>query len=310
MALDPTDQIIICAGLNEGFGFPSGIYKISIASGSAYNATDITSSTTGCSALYSNTNPGLKWDTHLGVFTSYPGTGNVITYFNYNTLTCTAHTFANGPTEPAYPIPSGTYDRYAYFPSLNLYLVANNALGPMFTLSLATPVPTGLGHSTYLCVDFDGDGYGAGLIATINTTLSSSASAGATTIQVASASGITTGTVLRLDFTTSMELVQVTGISGTTLTLQKPLAFSHSSSASLTDLNCLGPDADDNDSTVWSNAQVIKLKYGSISAFLAKLANDIIAENPWCGSVTAGACDNTLSMVSAQSKAAAAAAGL
>ena len=143
----------------------------------------------------------------------------------------------------------------------------------------------------------------------VNTTLSASASAGATSISVTRASGISTGSVLRVGLLSIMEKAVVSGVSGTTVSLSSPLVNAHASGATLTDQGCLGTDADDNDATVWTNAQVIT-KYGTIPAFLSKLANDITIENPFCGSVTAGACDNGLAMATAQAKAAAAAAGL
>lgn len=144
----------------------------------------------------------------------------------------------------------------------------------------------GLGHSTLQCIDRDGDGYGVGPLVAVNTTLSSSASVGATSISVTSAAGISTGYVLRLDLVQNMEKVVVSGVSGTTLTVGA-LLLPHASGATITDQGCLGRDADDNDPLIWSATQsLFSTKYpsgvtGSTAASLfGKIANDIILENP------------------------------
>ncbi len=132
-----TTKIAFCVGAKEsGFGFSSGIYSIDLTS---FVTTNITNSTTGCAALYSVTAPGFAYDTTTGMFVGYVGTGNDITIFDPVALTCTTQTYTGGPTSPAYPDPSGTYDRFAYFPSLNKFVVANNATTDMFSLDLTPP---------------------------------------------------------------------------------------------------------------------------------------------------------------------------
>lgn len=278
-AIDPIDQVLVVAGANEGFGAPaSGIYAMSLASGTSYTMANITSSTTGCSGMYANTNPGLKWDSSLGKFTGYSGTGNSVILFDYPSLTCTTQTYSNGPTEPAYPLPSGTYDRYAYFKSLNVYLVNNNALGHMFLLNLS-PITHGLGHSTFQCVDVDGDGYGVGPLTVINTTSTAGVSAGATSVTLASVAGISGGSVLRFDLVANTEKLVVSSVVGSTINFATPFLLTHSSGVIVTDQNCIGPDADDQDATVWTAAQAVT-KYGSLAGLFSKIGGDIIADNP------------------------------
>lgn len=66
---------------------------------------------------------------------------------------------------------------------------------------------------------------------TVNTTLSSAASAGATTIAVAAATGIAADAVL--DIGSGDESVVVKSISGTTVTLVRPLIVDHASAATV-----------------------------------------------------------------------------
>ncbi len=119
--INPALQVLVCVGLTYGGGgFPSGIYSISLASGSSYAATNITSSTTGCSGLYSIRDPGFEYDSSTGLFVGYNATGNGVILYNYATQTCTTQTITGGPTSAA--LLWGMYDRFAYFPSLNKYI--------------------------------------------------------------------------------------------------------------------------------------------------------------------------------------------
>ena len=136
---DPRLKIIYCAGLSEGFGFPSGIYSIPLTGARAYKATNITSSTSGCAALYSSTNPGLAFDDSTGLMVGYVGSGDAITLFDPVSLTCVTRTFSGGPTSGYYPAESGTYDRFAYIPSLNQFFTMNKATTDMFSLNLDAP---------------------------------------------------------------------------------------------------------------------------------------------------------------------------
>ena len=133
---DPLLKIIYCAGLSEGFGFSSGIYSIPLTGAGAYKATNITSSTSGCAALYSATNPGLAFDDSTGLMVGYVGSGDAITLFDPVSLTCVTRTFSGGPTSGYYPTESGTYDRFAYIPSLNQFFIMNKATTDMFSLKL------------------------------------------------------------------------------------------------------------------------------------------------------------------------------
>ena len=62
-----------------------------------------------------------------------------------------------------------------------------------------------------------------------NTTLSGSVTKGATTIRVASASGITVGTYLHIATVGNNEVLKVKSISGTNITLNSPLRYDHNS---------------------------------------------------------------------------------
>lgn len=156
-----TPAHLVCVGATVT-GYPTGgIYDMPLSGAGAFQFTNITSSTSGCSALYSVVNPGFEYDDSTGLFVGFAGTGNAVTIFDYNSLTCVTRTFSGGPTNAVTVSPTGAgYDRaLSYFPKLNTFLLAPNALNDMFTLKMHVD---GLGSSTLTCKDSDGDGYGVG----------------------------------------------------------------------------------------------------------------------------------------------------
>lgn len=135
---------------------------------------------------------------------------------------------------------------------------------------------TGLGASTMMCLDRDGDGYGVGpTVGTetatgvtgvaVNTTISSSINSGSQTVTPSSMANILVGMRLRVVYLDAsgvppwpgnIEYVPVTATTGTTFTAT--FQFAHASTpVLLTDLGCLGPDADDLDATVHTGQQLV-----------------------------------------------------
>jgi hypothetical protein len=159
-AIQPDQKIMICVGANS-FGASAGIYSIDITGAASYAAVNITSSTTGCSALYSVNFPGLDYDSSTGLLVYYSGTGNSVVTFDVASGVCQTKTFSGGPT--ASGTTQGMLSKWAYFPKLNRHVAVNNAAAASFTVQLH---PNGLGHSVVTssgpCLDVDGDGYGVG----------------------------------------------------------------------------------------------------------------------------------------------------
>ncbi len=104
--------------------------------------------------------PGLVYDDAIGQFVAYPSTGgNTVYTYSTVTRTCTAITFPNGPSAPYSP--EGIYGRLQYVKNGNYFVLMTSATANSYALSLDHPT-TGMGNSTYTCVDVDGDGYGVG----------------------------------------------------------------------------------------------------------------------------------------------------
>lgn len=88
---------------------------------------------------------------------------------------------------------------------------------------------------------------GTGTVDSVSTTLSSGIAAGAQTLSVASATGITVGSRYRLTGTESVggEFVTVKSISGTTITVARPVLYAHASGAAFasTRVSCVVPSS-------------------------------------------------------------------
>ena len=149
----PDQKVMICIG--PASGQAAGIYSISLKS--PYSTTNITSSTSGCSALYGVNGPGLDFDSSTGLIVGYTGSGNSVVLFDVISGICQTKTFSGGPSTSGYA--AGMFGRLAYFPKLNKHVIVNNATGDAFTLTLHA---SSLGRSTITCKDIDGDGYGVG----------------------------------------------------------------------------------------------------------------------------------------------------
>jgi len=143
-AVNPGTKVLYCAGLKEtgGGGPAGGVYTYSLAGGSSYLATDITGTLTGCTGLYSISNPGFKWDSAISKFVEYTGTGNSVILFDPVALSCSTATYSNGPTDPVADT-YGIYDLWTYFPSLNKFAILANADSHVFTFVL------GIGGSSF-----------------------------------------------------------------------------------------------------------------------------------------------------------------
>jgi hypothetical protein len=98
--------------------------------------TNFSSQTVGCSGLQNANYPGLAYDPVQDKIVGWAG-GNTVYLFDTPTLTCATVTYSGGP--PAQQI-NGTYGRWRYFPSLNIFALVNDWKQNAFTLRL-TPAP-------------------------------------------------------------------------------------------------------------------------------------------------------------------------
>jgi len=146
----------------------------------------------------------------------------------------------------------------------------------------------GLGFSSKTCIDLDGDGYGTGPLASLVTTASTKVSPGSQTVTLDAVAGLTAGQRVRYDSGANLEFVTLTAVSGNSITGY--FLGAHAAGVTVSagtkgdgslffpgyphdDPGCLGLDADDRDATVQTAAQGTT-KYGSLTAFLAKLGRD------------------------------------
>jgi len=115
--------------------------RASIAAGSNYQTTDL-SGASGCSALASGGYPGVAYDSNQNAIVKWNG-GNSVVIYDIATNSCRTVTPAgNGPTTTGQ---NGTFGRFRYFPTLNVFAVCNNWQENCFALRLTsgsgTPPP-------------------------------------------------------------------------------------------------------------------------------------------------------------------------
>jgi hypothetical protein len=140
--------------------------SISLAAGSDYSVTDLSSSFSGCTGLNVDY-PGLVYYPARDSFVGYPNSGNTVYEIRLDQGKCIAHTFAGGPPAAS---SAGTFGRFQYSPALGKFIVTLSTSANAYTLALDATPTNGLGATAaltspatrYQCVDRDGDGYGAG----------------------------------------------------------------------------------------------------------------------------------------------------
>lgn len=132
--------VLYCAGAKElgGGGPSSGVYTYNVAAGTF---TNITGTLTGCTGLYSQSNPGFVWDSDSSKFVGYVGTGNDVTVFDPVALSCSTVTNSGGPSDPLADT-YGIYGLFQYYPSLHKFAVVTNATSHAFTLAIDNVAPT------------------------------------------------------------------------------------------------------------------------------------------------------------------------
>jgi hypothetical protein len=140
------------------------VIKTDISAGfsSSLVLSDITASVdSSCSTLYSAPGPGLQYDPVIDKIVGYPQDSvNTVWIMDPVTLTCHSRTFPGGPPATGVTPQTGTFKRFSYISSLDVFVVVNGFNQDAWILNL-TGVH-GLGGSTITCLDLDGDGYGTG----------------------------------------------------------------------------------------------------------------------------------------------------
>jgi hypothetical protein len=111
-------------------------------------------SPSGCSALQADQSPGLTFDTRLQKIVGRPslGAGGTVWIYDPVANSCTTQTFStNAPPDPcvdsssACPNSTGDFNRFAYFPAYDAYVLVNDGQLDARTLRLQAKVtPAGL----------------------------------------------------------------------------------------------------------------------------------------------------------------------
>ena len=130
--LDPEDKLFIMIG-PQSTSPPEGILYFDISKTSTFTQTRPT--TTNCGGVTGGPNSqyqGVIWDPVGHRVVIYPNGGNILYYLDPKTWTCTSETYGsvqgtNYPQNP--PIPSGdsgTFKRFNYFPSFDVFVMCND----------------------------------------------------------------------------------------------------------------------------------------------------------------------------------------
>src|SRR5919197_54354 len=89
--------------------------------------------TSGCSGFIGDYRAGWAFDSTQNRIVGWNG-GNTIYILNPDTLSCTTVSYSGGPAT----VPNGTFGRFRYVPSLNLFVVCNSVDANCYTLRLTS----------------------------------------------------------------------------------------------------------------------------------------------------------------------------
>ncbi len=188
--IHPVRDIAVMAGDqvgNAGVGL-SYMYLDNRDGYAVHDVTSIASAT--CGALLTGKSPGLAYDPNDGLLVGKDQNTSTIYILNPATWTCTTDNPSGGPTTTN--TPQGMFGRFRYSSALNKFVVLQDYDQNVFAYQRTY----GLGRSTAVCHDVDGDGYGVGQVALNPAPDLAIAPAGATpgppSVSVAGTTGSTT----------------------------------------------------------------------------------------------------------------------
>jgi len=134
-AVDPVRKRYLLHG-NDHTGSPippATLFWYDISNPTASIATQ-SGLTTGCGGFIGGYEYSMEYDPVQDRFVGWNG-GDTIFLFNPDTLSCTTAVHAGGPAA----VPNGTYGRFRYSPSLNVFVVCNSVNANCYTLRLTPP---------------------------------------------------------------------------------------------------------------------------------------------------------------------------
>ena len=140
--IDPVRKLFFAFG-TESVGGPSIAFKIDISGADPTYRTQVFRPL-NCGLITTETSPGLAYDSRQGKIVGWAG-GDTVYVLDPATNVCTPVTYPGGPGT-VYPPGNqsrldigGTYGRFRYFPSLNIFALINDMQQNAFTLRLTPP---------------------------------------------------------------------------------------------------------------------------------------------------------------------------
>ncbi|MBS2033259.1 MAG: hypothetical protein JST54_35625 [Deltaproteobacteria bacterium] len=127
--IDPVNHLFIVMG-NASAAPAGGVFAFDLTTNPPTRS-DWTSQVTGCDGLIQASYPGLSYDTQLNKFVGWVG-GNTVYIFDPSTKSCTTQDYTGGPAANA----NGTFGRFRYVPSLDVFAVVNGVDQDAYTLRL------------------------------------------------------------------------------------------------------------------------------------------------------------------------------
>jgi hypothetical protein len=146
--VDPVRHRIYIFGPNNGPGIGNQttslgtprISYIDISAGGSYASTTVTASS--CDGLSAAPNPGVAYDSLRDKIVGWPNFGNTVYIFDPAVGTCTTQTFSGGPPDSRNAAnvveTTGTYGRFRYFPSIDAFILVNDAETNAYMLTLGS----------------------------------------------------------------------------------------------------------------------------------------------------------------------------
>lgn len=127
MIADPINHYVYAFGYNN-------VKRMSIATGSNYKWTDVLSSLgTSCSGLAGKESPGIAYDSKSKKIIGWNG-GASVYVIDPITLSCSKVAFTG--STPGEQQAAGTFNRFAYFPTFDYFVLVNNADLDVYVLKM------------------------------------------------------------------------------------------------------------------------------------------------------------------------------
>jgi hypothetical protein len=108
------------------------LYWYDVSSPTATSLTIQSAQTTGCSGFIGNYQAGMEYDPIQDRIVGWSG-GNTVYILNPDTFSCTTSSSSGGPTTVS---AQGTWGRFRYSPSLNVFAVCNSVNENCYSLRL------------------------------------------------------------------------------------------------------------------------------------------------------------------------------